>query len=138
MSVQSHGGIAWYLACLLPPSAMSLFAFSLISWETASEGINWHTVHMSVTPSFYFSSGSIIAMLLLDAALFWMLMLLVDRVAQEGSFFTAAAAFCRRWFRSFVSPGACLVFYCVFVDVMKGPSLGRTGDSPSDVNRISL
>lgn len=66
------------MVCLLPQSAMSLFAFTLISWEASGLGITRHTLFRSVAPA-YFSAASVIGMLLVDAVLYSAVTLLIDR-----------------------------------------------------------
>jgi hypothetical protein len=63
----------------LPPSAISLYAFALVSWESAGVGITRATLFSSLTPS-YFSVACIVGMLLFDVALYWSLMLLLDHL----------------------------------------------------------
>lgn len=80
--LQPAGGAAWWLASLLPPSAISLYAFALVSWESAGVGITRSTLFSSLTPS-YFSVACIVGMLLFDVALYWSLMLLLDRLTTQ-------------------------------------------------------
>ncbi|GAX84392.1 hypothetical protein CEUSTIGMA_g11814.t1 [Chlamydomonas eustigma] len=48
-----YGGRSWWLACLLPPSAASMFGGALINWELISQGINMHTFSISSLASFW-------------------------------------------------------------------------------------
>ncbi len=41
-------GTSWWLACLLPPSAASMFANALVQWELISQGVNMHTLSLPV------------------------------------------------------------------------------------------
>jgi hypothetical protein len=76
--LQSAGGYGWYLACLLPPSAMTMFSMSLVAWELNGAGITHATVHQSLAPASHFSVQTILVMLALDAVLYWAIMLLLD------------------------------------------------------------
>lgn len=44
-SLQPYGGPGWVLSCLLPPSAISLFASVLVKHEATQQvGGSWHTL----------------------------------------------------------------------------------------------
>eukprot|EP00892_Ulva_mutabilis_P002745 jgi/Ulvmu1/12471/UM009_0123.1 len=79
VSFQPAGGIAWFLACLLPPSALAMFAMTLVAWSTNGAGVTWATLGRAVATAHpHFSSASVILMLLLDTVLYFVLMLLLD------------------------------------------------------------
>ncbi|KAF5833388.1 hypothetical protein DUNSADRAFT_10320 [Dunaliella salina] len=65
-----YGGPALYWACLTPPSAASLFAGCLINWELVSQGINWNTLWLPVTPNSSWSAGSVLLLLALDVLIY--------------------------------------------------------------------
>lgn len=99
--VQPSGGFSWYLACLLPQSAMSLFAFTLISWEISGFGITTATVLGTVTPSLYFSAGSVIMMLCMDAVIYGALTLAIDNATRAEPLTSLLQVLCR--------VGACVI-----------------------------
>lgn len=79
-AVQPAGGLAWFLACLLPPSALAMFAMTLIAWSTNGAGITWSTLGQAVATAHpHFSSASVILMLLVDTVLYMVLMLAIDK-----------------------------------------------------------
>jgi len=43
-----YGGNVWWWACLMPPSAASIFAGALVNWELISAGVNSHTFTLPV------------------------------------------------------------------------------------------
>jgi ATP-binding cassette subfamily A (ABC1) protein 1/ATP-binding cassette subfamily A (ABC1) protein 3 len=49
-----YGGASWVAACLLPPSAISLFAHVLVRLETAQRGLTWGTMGEAVTMEYPF------------------------------------------------------------------------------------
>jgi hypothetical protein len=77
--VQPDGGWLWFAAALLPPSAMSLFAFALAAWTSAGVGVTFATFAKTLTPSPHFSVATIFTMLAFDFVLYGALTLLVDR-----------------------------------------------------------
>jgi hypothetical protein len=95
--MQATGGISWYLAALLPPSAMTLFAMTLVAWEVGGQGISWETVFMSVADDIHFSAASVIAMLLLDTLVFWALTLALDRFTRGSDSLPAALKHSLQW-----------------------------------------
>jgi hypothetical protein len=82
--VQPDGGWLWFAAALLPPSAMSLFAFALAAWTSAGAGVTYATFATTLTPSPHFSVATIFAMLAFDFALYGALTLAVDRWSGEA------------------------------------------------------
>lgn len=70
----------WFLVCLLPPSALAMFAMTLVAWSSNGAGITWATLGAAVaTARPRFSAASVIAMLLLDTVLYAAAMLIIDR-----------------------------------------------------------
>ncbi len=76
-TVQPYGGRGWVLACLAPPSALSLFATVLLKFEGAQRGVTWAALGVAVTPQYEYSAATVLRMLALDvllyAALAWYL-----------------------------------------------------------------
>lgn len=83
-SWEPYGGALWALACLLPPSAVSLFAHVLLQQESVGSGVTWRNLGEGVTVESYFSGGVVLLMLLLDVALFAVLTWYFDQVRSEG------------------------------------------------------
>ena len=79
-SLQPYGGTGWVLACLLPPSSISLFANILIKMESAAIGITWSTLWLSVTSEANFSAATVFGMLALDVVLYSLLTWYFDKV----------------------------------------------------------
>jgi ABC-type multidrug transport system fused ATPase/permease subunit len=79
-SLQPYGGPGWALSCLLPPSAISLFASVLVKHEATQQGLTWSTIGMPVTVEHSFSASDVYGMLLLDAALYSLLLWYLDKV----------------------------------------------------------
>ena len=79
---QPYGGWGWYLSCLSPPSALSLFANVLIKVEAGGQGLQWDSLATSVTSesSFPFSARVVVVALLVDVVLFSLLAAYLDRV----------------------------------------------------------
>lgn len=48
-SLQPYGGPGWAWSCLLPPSAISLFASVLVKHEASQQGLTWATLAQPVT-----------------------------------------------------------------------------------------
>ncbi|KXZ53111.1 hypothetical protein GPECTOR_7g1001 [Gonium pectorale] len=69
-AIYQYGGWAWYAACLLPPSAASLFAAALVNWEKVAEGITPHTLWVPISSANSFSAGSVLLLMAADVALF--------------------------------------------------------------------
>jgi len=73
------GGTGWTLACLLPPSAVSLFANALVRQEGAGRGLTWSTLPMAVTPEGgSFSGATVFIMLAVDIVLYIVLLWYLD------------------------------------------------------------
>ncbi|KAL4853959.1 ATP-binding cassette sub-family A member 3 [Chlorella vulgaris] len=79
-SLQPYGGPGWALSCLLPPSAISLFASVLVKHEAVQQGLSWRTLAMPVTVEGGFSAASVYRMLLLDVLLYAVLLWYLDQV----------------------------------------------------------
>ena len=78
---QPYGGLGWPLACLLPPSAISLFATVLLKLEGSQRGVTWDTLSLQITSQFPFSAATVFGMLALDVALYSALAWYLDRVS---------------------------------------------------------
>lgn len=79
-SLQPYGGKGWTLACLLPPSSISLYANILLKLESAQRGISRETLHLSVNSQSPFTAATVFRMLLLDVALYACLTWYFDQV----------------------------------------------------------
>lgn len=78
--MQPAGGAVWFAACLLPPSALAMFAMTLVAWSSNGAGITWSTLGSAVATAHpHFSAASVIGMLLVDTVLYAVAMLLIDR-----------------------------------------------------------
>jgi len=78
---QPYGGVGWPLACLLPPSAISLFATVLLKLEGSQRGVAWNTVNLQITSQFPFSAATVFEMLAFDILLYSTLAWYLDRVS---------------------------------------------------------
>ena len=83
-SLQPYGGKGWTLACLLPPSSISLYANILLKLESAQSGISRQTLHLSVNSQSPFSAATVFKMLLLDVVLYACLTWYFDQVQCSG------------------------------------------------------
>lgn len=79
-SLQPYGGKGWTLACLLPPSCISLYANVLLKLESAQRGISRETLHLAVNSQTSFSAARVFEMLLLDIVLYVILTWYLDQV----------------------------------------------------------
>ena len=79
-SLQPYGGRGWTLACLLPPSSISLYANILLKLESAQRGISRQTLNLSVNSQAHFSAATVFKMLLLDVVLYACLTWYFDQV----------------------------------------------------------
>lgn len=79
-TIEPYGGRGWVLACLAPPSALSLFATVLLKFEGAQRGVTWAALGQAVTPQYAFSAATILRMLALDVALYAALAWYLDKV----------------------------------------------------------
>jgi len=79
---QPYGGWGWYLSCLSPPSALSLFANVLIRVEAGGQGLQWGDLGTSVTSesAFPFSARVVMVALMVDIVFFSLLAAYLDRV----------------------------------------------------------
>ncbi len=77
---QPYGGWGWPLACLLPPSAISLFATVLLKLEGSQRGVSWSTVHLNMTSQYPFSAATVLQMLAFDVLLYGLLTWYLDQV----------------------------------------------------------
>jgi ATP-binding cassette subfamily A (ABC1) protein 1/ATP-binding cassette subfamily A (ABC1) protein 3 len=82
---QPYGGLGWPLACLLPPSAISLFATVLLKLEGSQRGVQWDTLHLQMTSQYPFSAATVFQMLALDVVLYTGLAWYFDKVAHRSS-----------------------------------------------------
>ena len=78
---QPYGGLGWPLACLLPPSAISLFATVLLKLEGSQRGVTWSTINLQITSQFPFSAATVFQMLALDVVLYSVLAWYLDAVS---------------------------------------------------------
>ena len=80
---QPYGGWGWYLSCLFPPSALSLFANVLIKVEAGGQGLHWDKLGISVTSesAFPFSARVVIIALIVDILLYALLAAYLDKVS---------------------------------------------------------
>ncbi len=81
---QPYGGYGWALACLLPPSSISLFAYVLVKLESAQRGVRWATLPLAVTAEYPFSAATVFQMLALDVLLYAALTWYCDKVRMSG------------------------------------------------------
>eukprot|EP00884_Botryococcus_braunii_P008389 jgi/Botrbrau1/17551/Bobra.0739s0002.1 len=77
---EPYGGLGWWGACILPPSAVSLFASVLLRMEGGARGIRWDTISMAVTSQANFSAASVFIMLTADVFLYAVLTWYFDKV----------------------------------------------------------
>ena len=79
---QPYGGWGWYLACLAPPSAVSLFANVLINVEASNRGLHWDSLGFNVTSksTYPFSARVVFIALTLDILLYSLLAAYFDKV----------------------------------------------------------
>lgn len=89
-SLQPYGGKGWTLACLLPPSSISLYANILLKLESAQRGISRETLHLSVNSQSPFSAATVFQMLLLDILLYAVLTWYFDQVQPQTFAFDMA------------------------------------------------
>ncbi|GMH37365.1 hypothetical protein BSKO_05238 [Bryopsis sp. KO-2023] len=76
-----HGGPSWNAACLLPPSAIVMFARVLDTWEyQADRGLNFETAAQSIHYEHHFSLASIFGIVLADVVIFAVLTWYLDKV----------------------------------------------------------
>lgn len=75
-----YGGASWVAACLLPPSAISLFAHVLVRLETAQRGLTWGTMGEAVTMEYPFSAATVYLVLLADVLLYVLLLWYLEQV----------------------------------------------------------
>lgn len=78
--IQPYGGTSWFLACLSPPSAASLFAYCLINWERIAAGVTWRTWDLPVTQNTSFCVRTVMVMMLADVLLYSLLTWYGDKV----------------------------------------------------------
>ena len=83
---QPYGGWGWYISCLFPPSALSLFANVLIKVEAGGQGLHWDKLGISVTSesSFPFSARVVVIALVVDIFLYALLAAYLDRVRHQS------------------------------------------------------
>lgn len=79
---QPYGGYGWLLACLLPPSAISLFATVLLKLEGSQRGVRWSTISLDMTSQYPFSASTVFQMLAFDIALYTLLTWYFDKVCK--------------------------------------------------------
>jgi ATP-binding cassette subfamily A (ABC1) protein 3 len=77
---QPYGGAGWRAACLLPPSAVSLFASVLLRLEGGARGIRWGTLSLGVTNQDPFSAATVFYMLAADVFIYGILTWYFDKV----------------------------------------------------------
>ena len=79
---QPYGGWGWYLACLAPPSAVSLFANVLINVEASNRGLHWDSLGFNVTSesTYPFSARVVFIALIFDIVLYSLLAAYFDKV----------------------------------------------------------
>jgi hypothetical protein len=82
---QPYGGLGWPLACLLPPSAISLFATVLLKLEGSQRGVQWDTLCLQMTSQYPFSAATVFQMLALDVVLYSALAWYLDNVSHQSS-----------------------------------------------------
>lgn len=80
---QPYGGMGWPLACLLPPSAISLFATVLLKLEGSQRGVAWDTIGLQITSQYPFSAATVFQMLALDVVLYSALAWYLDKVTHS-------------------------------------------------------
>eukprot|EP00887_Chlorella_sp_A99_P005937 scaffold29.g5937.t1 len=68
-SIQPYGGAGWAAACLLPPSAISLFAHVLVRQESSARGLTWASLWQPVTVEGSFSAATVYGMLAVDVVM---------------------------------------------------------------------
>ncbi|BDA45751.1 probable ATP-binding cassette sub-family A member 3 [Coccomyxa sp. Obi] len=81
---QPYGGFGWPLACLLPPSAISLFATVLLKLEGSQQGVRWSTINLNMTSQYPFSAATVLQMLALDVLIYGLLTWYLDKVVASG------------------------------------------------------
>ncbi len=75
-----YGGSSWYIACLSPTSAASLFAAALVNWERLSAGVTRETLLLPVAQESAFCVWTVYWMLAVDVVLFAVLTWYCDKV----------------------------------------------------------
>lgn len=89
---QPYGGWGWPAACLLPPSAVSLFATVLLKLEGSQRGVRWGTLRLAVTSQFPFSAATVFSVLAFDVLFYGALTWYLDRVSMPSS--SCAPSYC--------------------------------------------
>lgn len=103
--MQPSGGTLWFVVCLLPPSALAMFAMTLVAWSIAGSGLTWSTVGAAVATAHpHFSAASVIVMLLVDTVLYAVVMLLIDRWETSDGLFATVWNACARALSRIKSP----------------------------------
>ena len=82
---QPYGGWGWPAACLLPPSAVSLFATVLLKLEGSQRGVRWATLGLATTSQYPFSAATVFTMLAFDILFYGALTWYLDRVRTQPS-----------------------------------------------------
>lgn len=79
---QPYGGWGWYLSCLFPPSAVSLFAHVLLKAEAGGQGLQWQNISASVTSEsdFPFSAKVVFIAIIFDIVFYSLLATYLDKV----------------------------------------------------------
>ncbi len=88
---QPYGGFGWPLACLLPPSAISLFAAVLLKLEGSQRGVRWSSINLNMTSQYPFSATTVLQMLALDIVIYGLLTWYLDKVRSCKRIFTPDA-----------------------------------------------
>lgn len=79
-SWQPYGGPLWTAACVLPPSAVSLFSHVLLKQESIGAGLTWSSLWQVVTVEGQFRGMTVLGALALDVLLYAALTWYLDKV----------------------------------------------------------
>lgn len=77
---EPYGGTGWWAACILPPSAVSLFATILMRLESNGRGVRWNSINAVITNQGEFSAASVFIMLTVDVFFYGILTWYLDKV----------------------------------------------------------
>ena len=82
---QPYGGWGWYISCIFPPSAVSLFAYVLLKVEAGGQGLQWDNLSLSVTSqsSYPFNARVVFLAIIFDIVFYALLAAYLDKVSLQ-------------------------------------------------------
>lgn len=113
--IAPYGGTSWGLACVLPPSAITMMVECILSAEVVQRGVTWGTLGVSAAVESSFTPALLFAILIFDILFYGLLTWYCDQVGCSVTSGCCCVPCCRMRVPWLISPNtaAAQTSHCV-------------------------